>query len=221
MKKNYGILKKCSLFYNFSEEEIAVITEQPGIRIKSYAKNSVIRHIGDKASAIGIVLNGKVRIETQDYWGNRSILAVISEGDMFGEAFFFAETQHIPVNVLCAESSEIMFFSFVREKYLMKNDLYIKLTENMLKTLAEKNIMLTAKIEHITKRTTREKLLSFLSHQAMKQESNIFDIPFNRQELADFLAVDRSAMSNELSKLRKSGVLDFNKNHFHLYPKES
>ena len=219
MKNYYEILKQCPLFKNLTEKEINVILSNFVKSIKTYKKGAVIWHAGDKVSSIGIVLNGQVHIETQDYWGNRSIIAAIDRGEMFGEAFFFAKIPHIPVNIICTEDSEIMFFSLkISECQNSLNSMeYLKFINNMVHTLAEKNIFLTSKIEHITKRTTREKLLSFLSYQAAKHDSDIFDISFNRQELADFLSVDRSAMSSELSKLKKSGVLDFYKNHFHLY----
>lgn len=211
MKNYFPVLKTCPLFSGFNQQETAHIIQQLNGIVKPYKKNAAVWHIGQRSSFIGIVLEGQVRIETQDYWGNRSILAKVSPGELFGEAFSCAEIEHIPVNVLCAEDAEILFLDFHKADGCPG-----KLMENMLKTLAGKNVILTTQIEHITKRTTREKLLSYLSQQAVQQGGDTFDIPFSRQELADYLAVDRSAMSNELSKLRNSGVLDFHKNHFRL-----
>ena len=124
----------------------------------------------------------------------------------------------MPVGVLASEKSEILFIDYKR---ILDNTgaactSYNKLIQNMMLILASKNVMLTQKIEHLMKRSTREKLLSFLSAQAIEAKTHIFDIPLSRQELADYLAVDRSAMSNELSKLQQEGLLAFTRNHFDL-----
>jgi CRP-like cAMP-binding protein len=90
----------------------------------------------------------------------------------------------------------------------------------MVRLLSYKNLELMKKINHITKRSTREKLLSYLSAEAKKQGSKSFLIPFDRQQLADYLCVERSAMSSELSKMRSEGLLEYQKSFFTLIQEE-
>ena len=146
------------------------------------------------------------------------MLAKLGVGDIFGEAFTCAQKEKMPVGVLASEKSEILFIDYKRilDNAGVACTSYNKLIQNMMLILAGKNVMLTQKIEHLMKRSTREKLLSFLSAQAIEAKSHVFDIPLSRQELADYLAVDRSAMSNELSKLQQEGLLACTRNHFEL-----
>ena len=147
---------------------------------------------------------------------NKNIVAFIEKGQLFGEAFACADLKILPVSVFSAEDSEIMLIDYRKIITTCSNtcSFHSKLIYNMLRIVANKNIILSQKIEFISKRTTKEKLLAYLSSEAKKAGSNSFSIPFSRQELADFLSVDRSAMSAELCKLRDSGVIEFNKNKF-------
>ena len=203
------ILMKCTLFRGMTEAEITELAACGALYTKKFNKNEMIWNMGDEIKAIGVMISGGVRIETQDYWGNRTILARAEAGDMFGEAFYCAKVKSLPVFV-CSDSASTVAFLDVNR---VENRQFL---QNLPLVLARKNIMLTGKIEHIARRTTREKVLSYLSSEAAKCGKHTFVIPFNRQELADYLAVDRSALSAELSKLRKEGVLDFKKNRFSL-----
>lgn len=183
---------------------------------RSCRKAEIILREGDRPSAVGIVLSGCVHIVQEDFFGNRNIIAEIGEGALFGEAFVCAETAHSPVSVVAAGDCEILQIDYMRIFVAhapdgAHSDLMIK---NMLRVLGQKNMSLVSKLEHITKRTTREKVLSYLSEQAKQQGAPTVDIPFNRQELADFLSVERSALSAELSKLRDEGLIEFKKNRF-------
>ncbi len=188
------------------------------VQKKTYKKKDVVMLEGQKVSAVGIVLAGKVQIIKEDFTGNRTILSEAAQGQLFAESFSCVQTDKLPVTVISAAESEILWVDYQRIISTCSSvcKFHLKLIENMLKILATKNIMLNKKIEHLSKRTTREKLLSYLSDQAAQYGSNEFDIPFSRQELADYLSVDRSAMSNELSKLQNEGVLQFHLKHFSL-----
>lgn len=218
MKKYINIIKETPLFEEVCEEDFSSLLQCLSTKTKNYKKNEVIFSIGDSAKHIGIVLSGKVQIEKNDYYGNRNILAVIEQGHLFGESFVCADISTFPVNVISIDSSSIMFIDYRKIITTCANacPFHNKLIFNMLKIVAQKNILLNQKIEFISKRTTRKKLLTYLSHQATKSDNDLFSIPFNRQELADFLCVDRSAMSSELCKMRDEGIIEFHKNTFKL-----
>ena len=153
-----------------------------------------------------------------DFYGNRNIVASVHQGQLFGEAFACGDIKILPVSAFATEDSIIMLINYRKILTICSNccQFHNKLIYNMLRIVANKNIFLTQKIEFLSKRTTKEKVLGYLAQEAKKAGSGSFSIPFNRQELADFLFVDRSALSNELSKLRKEGILEFHKNNFTL-----
>lgn len=216
MKKYLGMLKKCPLFDKIEEKDLENMLYCLSAKNKIYKKNDFIFSEEDKPTYVGIIVSGSVCVVKEDFWGNRSILAKLGEGDLFGEAFSCAEIESLPVSVVASENTEVILIDY--KKIITTCSaacvFHSHLINNMIKILANKNIMMTRKIQHIAKRTTREKLLSYLSEQAIKCKSNEFKIPFNRQELADYLSVDRSAMSNELSKMRDEGIIEFSKNEF-------
>lgn len=218
MKKYQNILINSPLFSQVDEKNLLSMLDCLCARKEEFSKDTYIFYSGDRVKDVGIVLTGSVNIIKEDFWGNRAILAKIQAGELFGEALSFAEIERLPVSVVASEKTEVLFVDFRKiSKTCSSNcNFHAQIIQNMLKILAQKNIMLTQKLEHLVKRTTREKLLSYLSGQALKWGSNTFTIPFNRQELADYLSVDRSAMSNELSKLRDEGILEFSKNNFEL-----
>jgi CRP-like cAMP-binding protein len=139
-------------------------------------------------------------------------------GGLFGEAFACAGAENLPVGVMAAEESEILLMNHERMLTSCPSAcaFHTALIRNLTRILAEKNVILTQKLEHVTRRTTREKLLSYLSARAKLAKGNVFDIPFSRQELADYLSVERSAMSAELSRMRNEGLLRYKRNHFEL-----
>lgn len=211
-------LKNCPLFKNMSEEETASALAFLDAKEVKYEKNTFIFSLEDAIPTVGIILSGTVAILKEDFWGNRSILAKLTAGDIFGEAFTCAQKEKMSVGALANEKCDILFIDYRRVLENTANSCSCenKLIQNMMVILAGKNVMLTQKIEHLMKRSTREKLLSYLSAQATEAQNHIFDIPLSRQELADYLGVDRSAMSNELSKLRQDDFLTFHRNHFEL-----
>lgn len=218
MNTVHSVIKACPLFAGIQEKEITSILNCLDAKTKVFPKNSFIVSVNDPASLVGIIVYGNVNIIKEDFWGNRSILAHLGQSDLFGEAFSCAQLPLFPVSVFAVEETEVLLFDYKKMMQTCSSACisHIQLIQNMIQILANKNIMLTQKMEHLSKRTTKEKLLSYLSSQAMKAHSQSFEIPFNRQELADYLSVDRSAMSNELSKMREEGILVFHRNHFEL-----
>ncbi|MDD4842713.1 MAG: Crp/Fnr family transcriptional regulator [Anaerotignum sp.] len=216
---NYiSILKKSQLFFGIEANEIQSMLGCLSAVEKKYDKNEVIFHQGETVDYMGLVLSGCVHIVKDDFWGNRTILSDITPSQMFGESFACADKQGLTVSALAVEATTVLFLDVKRILTTCPSacSFHTRLIRNLLSVFAEKNLMLTGKIEHITKRTTREKLLSYLSAESIKAGSATFQIPFNRQQLAEYLAVERSAMSLELSKLQKDDFLTYHKNEFHL-----
>ena len=218
MKKYYPFLKNCHLFSGIKDSDITALLECLGASFKHYKKNNFIFTAGDKTDSMGIVLSGAVHIVREDFWGKRKILGRIGTGALFGESFACAGIDKLPVSVMSAEESEVLFISSKRITGPCSSEcaFHIKLIKNLTLLLAGKNITLIQNLNHLTQANTREKLLSYLSEEARLAGKSVFDIPFNREELADFLSVERSAMSAELSKMKKDGLLLYRKNHFEL-----
>lgn len=206
------------LFAGIDESQLEPLLDCLTAVKHQYRKDEFIFVAGSKATSVGIVLSGAVRILHEDFWGYRAILSHIGPGGLFGEAFSCAEKNALPVSVIAAEASEIMLIDYRKIVTTCSSVccFHTRLITNMMHILAGKNILLTQKIEHLSKRTTREKLLSFLSAQAAFAKSTSITLPFNRQELADYLCVDRSALSRELGAMQDEGLINYDKNNFEL-----
>lgn len=216
MRKFLNVLKKCPLFFDVTDDNIITMLGCLKAKADIFDKNYTILSEGSPAKYIGIVLSGSVQITRTDYYGNRSILGNLCEGELFAEAFACMQTASIPVSVIANEKSEIMFIDCNHILHTCQKGCshHQQLIYNLMKVLALKTIMFQQKIEITSKRTTREKLLAYLAICAKKNNKNSFKIPFNRQELADYLEVDRSGLSSEISKLRKEGILECRRNYF-------
>lgn len=218
MEKYFEILKGCALFAGIEERDLLPLLSCLAAKNVQFEKNSTVFRCGEAILSFGIVLSGQVQIYQDDYFGNRSILGNVGPGSLFGESFAFAEIKELPVSAVTVTESEIMFIDCGRLASPCVNacSFHGRLIRNLMNIIARKNVMLTQKIEFTSKRTTRDKLLSYLSSEAQKAKSSSFSIPYSRQELADYLSVDRSAMSAELGRLRDEGILSFRKNWFDL-----
>ena len=216
MKKFLEILKNCPLFSGIEEESLLRMLSCLGAKVKIYDKRDTIMAEGDAARDIGIVLSGAAQLISTDYYGNRSIIGRIGESDIFAEAFACAEIDSLPVSAEAHERAEIMFIDCSHVLHTCHNNcgFHQRLIFNLMKSLAEKTLIYHQKIDVTSKRTTREKLMSYLATQAKLSGGSSFSIPFDRQELADYLEVDRSGLSAEISKLREEGVIECRKNHF-------
>ena len=211
-------LSKTALFQGNSVQEVEIMLDCLGANQKHYEKEEMIYHIGDTVTAVGIVLTGSVLIENNDIWGNRSVLDRVGPGQVFAETYACLPEEKLMVNVIAADPSDILFIDVGRMLQVCSNSCahHNKLVRNLLSISAQKNLNLSRRILHTSSKLIRGRLLSYLSYQSLKHESEEFTIPFNRQQLADYLSVDRSAMSNELSKMQKEGLIQVDRNHFHL-----
>lgn len=218
MEKFLPVLKRSGLFAGVLESEAKAMLSCLNARIGRYKKGEYVLRQGQPLQDIIICVEGTLHVQKDDYWGNRSILRQIGVGEMFGEAYIAPESGVLQNDVVAVEDSTVIFFDVRRILTTCSSAcrFHSAVIQNLLFAIAEKNRILVQKLGHMSKRTTREKLLSYLSEEAKRQGSATVTIPFNRQQLADYLSVDRSAMSNELCKMRDEGLLNFNKNCFHL-----
>lgn len=218
MKKYIPVLKRTKLFSGVGEEDIASLLSCLGARKKECKKGEYILREGEHISDIFILVEGKIHIQKDDYWGNRSILSVISVGEMFGEGYAAPESGALLNDVVAVEDSSVIFFDVKRILTTCSSAcrFHNMIVQNMFFAISDKNRKLVQKLGHMSGRTTRAKLISYLSEEAKRQGSSAFTVPFNRQQLADYLCVDRSAMSNELCKMRDEGMIKFEKSRFEL-----
>ena len=219
MEKYFDLLLSSSLFAGIAREELSSMLGCLGARIAAFSKNDPVFLEGDAAGFLGFVLEGSVQIVQEDFYGNRSILTHAEQGDLFAETFACANMETMPVSAYAVKNSKVVFFSCQKMLTVCSSacSFHNRLVKNLLTVVAQRNLNLSSKITVMSQKTTKEKLMAYLLDQAKKTGSLEFTIPFDRQALADYLGVERSAMSTELTKLRKSGILDCKGSHFHIY----
>ena len=185
---------------------------------RTYKKNEYIFHTGDTVRHIGMVLEGTVHMLKEDVWGNVMILGEAGAGDLFGEVYACAGVEHLEVSVVAKTDVEVIFLDIQKVLTVCSNgcEFHTKIIKNLLSSIATRTLAMTRKVEHMSQRSLRDKVLSYLSSEAVRVGSKEFTISFNRQQLAEYLSVDRSALSAELSKMQKEDILEFRKNHFKL-----
>ena len=216
MEEYLDILSQCPLFAGISRQELGPMLNCLGGKITGIAKGNPVFLEGDPAEFVGVVLSGKVQIVRTDYYGNRSVLTVVSPGGLFGEAFACAGVETLPVSAIALQNCTVLLLDCRRVLTGCSNacPFHSSLVRNLLQGIAQKNLILTRKIRCMSQKTTQEKLMEFLLEQAKQQSSGEFVIPYDRQALADYLGVERSAMSAEISKLKKAGRIDCSGSRF-------
>ena len=218
MKHNIKVLKMSSLFQGVEENDLEAMLSCLGATERKYKKNDVILLAGTRVTSVGILVEGSAQITRDDAEGNRAILSELEKADLFAEAYVAAGSLEVPITVIATTDCRVVWIPF--SKIVGTCDhacgFHRTLVQNMIRVIAQKNIWMNEKMRILSCRTTKEKLMTYLSDYSERVGKNKFRIPFSRNELADFLSVDRSAMSRELSKLRNEGYLDYNKNEFEL-----
>lgn len=206
------------LFQGTRPEDAEAMLKCLEAREKQFQKDETIYYVGDRVSELGLVLSGSVLIENDDLWGNRSILDRIGSGQIFAETYACVPGEKLLVTVTAAEKTEVLFLNVGKILRVCTNacSFHARLIRNLLTLSARKNLNLSRRIFHTSAKSIRGRLLSYLSWQAVKQGSREFDIPFNRQQLADYLGVDRSAMSAELGKMKREGLIQVDRSHFRM-----
>jgi len=216
MKEVFNKIKENPLWAGIGYNEFESVAKCMQASTRVYEKGSIILLSGNRVESIGLIVSGSAKVIKEDANGNIAMLTELSVSDMFGEVFACAGIDHSPVTVQASEKCEIVFFNYKKVVTSCSSScmFHSRLIENMLKIIALRNLLLSQKIEILSKRTTREKLLSFFD--AHRNTANRFTVPYNREEMAQYLCVDRSAMSYELSRMRDEGLIRYSKNEFEL-----
>ena len=212
------ILLTCPLFAGIDRADLAAVLTCLDARKRTVARGGIILSEGEPAREVGILLAGRAQLFRTDYSGNRSIIASVAAGQLFAEAFACAGAEKLPISVAAEEDCDVLLLDCRRltASCTKACAFHSRIIHNLLQIMAQKNILLHRRALITAGRTTRDKLLTYLMLQAKEAGRTDFRIPFDRQGLADYLEVDRSGLSAELSKLRREGVLDCRKNAFRL-----
>ena len=215
-KEYLSELKTMKLFYGIQESEMTAMLGCIGAYLKEYKKNQYIITLEENVEAVGILLSGKVDMIKEDLWGNKTLLVSMQKGELFGESFSCGIVKNATVSFVADTASMILFLPFSRilRTCNMSCKFHHRLIENMVTVIAEKNIVLMDKVDILSKKTLREKIATYLLQEASKQQSLYFDIPLGRVQLAEYLCVDRCALTRELNTMKAEGYIDFDKNTF-------
>ena len=218
MPDDFDVLSACPLFEGVSRQDMQSMLQCMQARTVEVPRGGMVFREDEPAQAVGILLSGGVRVLRDDFDGNRAIQAALRPGDLFGETFACAGVERLPVSVEADRPSRVLLIRLKRiiETCPSACGFHNRVVLNLLKVLAAKNLMLNGKLDITSRRTTREKLLAYLMAQARAAGSNRFVIPFDRQGLADYLGVDRSALSAQIGKLRREGVIESERSAFTL-----
>lgn len=213
---NVNELKEIKLFANFSNLEIKEAINSLKIINKTYLKGEVIFHQGDIINTIGIVLEGSVNIENIDIWGNENILSHIEKYQIFAETYALLKKEPLMVEAVSNETSNILLLNIESINYLnnISDSWKIKLLSNLLEISIQKNLNLSIRSFHTSSKSIRSRVMAYLNTMAIKTNKKEFNIPFNREQLANYLNVERTALSKELSKMQKDNIIKVKKNHF-------
>jgi CRP-like cAMP-binding protein len=201
-----------------NEDELIAILSCLDARTKHYGRGEFILKAGTKLTCVGVVLEGCVHLIQEDYWGNRLLIEQIVPGEVFGEAFACSLDEVLLLDAQAAKDSTVLFIDYQRIVTTCSSacTFHLRLITNMISSMARESIALTRKIEHTNRRSIPDKILSFLSTQALLNGSSHFDIPFSRQELADYLAVDRASLCRSLKTLKDQGLISAQGRNFTL-----
>lgn len=216
MREFFSVIRSSPLFSGISEEELTAMLTCLRAERRDYPRDAFVLRTGDTAESIGIVLSGSILVVQEDIWGNRNILSKAGPGQSFAAAYACAPGSVLNVSVVTESPVTLMLLNVKRVLNVCPAACthHSHIIRNLLGELAEKNLRFSEKLTHMGQRTTRAKLLSYFSAEAQRLGTYEFDIPFSRQQLADYLAVERSGLSLELGKLRSDGLIDFHKSHF-------
>ena len=213
MTKYLSVMNGFRIFENIGADQLPVMLDCLGAATKEFRKSEFISMEGDRLEQIGVLIQGTVQMIKEDIWGNKAILESVESGDLFGESFVCGEVGSSPVSFQAASDCTVLFLPFHKVLHTCSHscEFHHRLIANMVKVMAQKNVLMLNKMEIISKQTIRERLLTWISQQVRLTGSRCFTSPMGRLELADYLCVARSALTRELSRMKKDGLIDFNK----------
>lgn len=209
-------IKEARLFKGMTEEELTIALQKLHAKEKEFLKKETIFFSGNPTKKLGLVLKGSVTVENNDIWGNRTILSNIGQSQIFAETYAILSGEPLMVDAVANEYSRILFLDIecLRHLHSTAEAWQIKLLTNLLTISAQKNLALSNRSFYTAPKTIRGKVMAYLNAMALRTGKQAFDIPFNRQQLADYLNLERSALSKELGKMQKDGLISIDKNHF-------
>lgn len=204
-----------------TENEIVDALKGLNAITKGYEKGATILCAGSTTGSMGLVIDGSVTIENNDIWGNRTILGYVGRNDFFAETYGLLSHEPMLVDVVANEDCKIVFLSIsILRTGTLKNEVWAsKIVRNLLMISMQKNLALSGRSFHISHKTVRARVMSYLNSESIRKGRTTFAIPFNRQQMADYLNLDRTALSKELGRMKRDGLIDFNKNHFQIKKK--
>ncbi len=217
---HHSILQNNRLFMGMNPEEIDTALNALNARDQTFEKGETILHAGGQTDCVCIVIYGSVTIENNDMWGNRTILNMIASNDFFAETYAILKKETLMVDAVANEQSAILFLRIgsLLEGGFEPEPWSSKLVRNLLMISAHKNLMLSRRSFHISPKTARGRIMAYLNSVSLKKHSRTFDIPFDRQQMADYLNLERTALSKELGRMKQEQIIDFQKNHFKILP---
>lgn len=215
MRGRSQILRNTGLFEGIEDGEMETMLKCLGAFTRRYAKDEFLFRRGDRTECLGVVLTGNVRVVREDWWGNRTVLGDVGAGMPICTEYA-CTSDPLDVSIVASEPTEVMFLDVGRAANVCNSscEFHNRLVKNLMRNLAGTSMVMNRRLDQLAKRSTREKICAFLSDQARAAGSSDFMIGMNRQEMADYLGVDRSAMSTELGKMQREGIIEFQKNHF-------
>lgn len=215
---NYFFLANTPLFHGIQEEELPALLPCLNAHERTYQKDEIILRAGEAVSEVGLMEQGSVNVVVNFYWGNSNIFGHVGKGDIFAQNFAAIPGRELTCDIVAAEESRVLFVDMGKLLTTCENQcgFHRRLIHNLIRISAVKSLSLSSRMMHIAPKAIRERLLSYLSEQAAEHGSAHFTVPFSRQQLADYLSVDRSALSNELSKMQRDGLITYRKNEFTL-----
>ena len=213
---NHSFLTKTVLFHGICEEDLKKMLPCLGAHEKRFRKDEIIYHTGDAVTELGLVLSGSVNAYASFVWGSSQIICHAGIGDIFAESFAAIPGKELPGDIAAAEDGSVLFIDMNRLLNVCPStcSFHSRLIRNLVKLYAAESLKLSGRMMHTAPRSIRRRILVYLSDQVRENGSMRFTVPFSRQQMADYLGVDRSAMSNELSKLQKEGLITYRKNEF-------
>jgi len=216
MEEHLDFLAQINLFMDMKKEDIRSMLQCLDAKRNAYKKGEILFMAGDEVPGVGVVLKGNIQIVQDDVLGNQTIIGQLAPGELFAEAIICAGVMQSPVTVTAMTDCEVLFLQLKRLVTTCSSacGFHSRLIENMLRILAAKNIYMNKKNRLLSQRSIHEKLRRFFMDHIEESGSYHFTVELSRNQLADYLCVDRSALSRELSKMREMGMIQFNKNDF-------
>ena len=204
------------LFKGSAPDEVGAMLGCLDVHERRFDTGEYLHHMGDIIKTVGLVVEGSVRIESVDVWGNVSVVGVTGAGGMFGEAYAAVPDEPLMEDVVAAEDCTVLFLNVAKVLTGCPHACphHARTSTNMTAIIARRSLALSRRIFHVAPKSIRGKVLAYLSDESEHAGSRSFTIPFDRQQLADYLGVDRSALSAELSRMQKAGLIETRRSRF-------